>query len=172
MLENMIQNLGNYGAQSGVSRMVSPSLGGWASCGRGSPAGGGEGNPHRSLTGGCMALFSPQASRERSPSPSCPRSGPRRAKAGRPELHVAGTGPWTSSGRDWCCGPRKGYWGCQGLGLPLWVLVTSIKTLTFPQLPVCVTVPGAGRLCASPGHVPGALGGHSFSVLDVFRSPS
>lgn len=28
MLENMIQNLGNYGAQSGVSRMVSPSLGG------------------------------------------------------------------------------------------------------------------------------------------------
>lgn len=45
MLESMIQNLGNYGAQSGASQPG----GWWASCGRGSPTGGREGNAGSSL---------------------------------------------------------------------------------------------------------------------------
>lgn len=154
---------------------------GWACCGRGIPTGGREGNPHRSLTRGCMALSSPQASRERSLSPFCPRSGPRRAKAGRPELHVAGTRPWTSSGRDWCCGPQKGCLGVPGPGPPTLGPCHPNKDTDLPTVacvchcargwaPVCQ--PWACARCSGWALISGALGGHSFSVLAVSLSRS
>lgn len=91
MLENMIQNLGNDGCTAGGREDGLSGLGGvelpvgvtapWS----------GQGRKHRNLSGSFMALSSPQASRGRSPSSACPRSGPQRAKAGRPELPIAGT---------------------------------------------------------------------------------
>lgn len=152
MLESMIQNLGNYGAQSGARRTSSQPGGVVGLLWEGQPHRW-QGRKRRILTGSFMALSSPQASRGRSPSPSCPRSGPRRAKVGRPELHMAGTRALLR--KRLVLRLQEGCLGYQG---PLWVLVTSIKTLTLPHLPMYITVPGAGCLCTSPEGVSGTLG--------------
>lgn len=146
--------------------------GGWeASCGRGSPTGGREGNTYRILTGA---------------SGLCPSHRPPEEEvqvllvqdlvleeqkwAGLSCMWLA-LGPDLSQEEAGATAP-EGMLGVPGPTPPTLGPCNLNKDIDPPSFAYVYHCAGAGCLCTSPECVPGALGGHSFSVLAASLSPS